>query len=83
MVWIEPVAASLWIYYLFINFFHSGLDMSPYLLGDAANQISAETPPLYDLHAVVYHYGNSYIGHYTNTAKAPSSEGLGKDYSEW
>ena len=58
--------------------------MSPYLLGDAANQlhVSAETPPLYDLHAVVYHYGNSYIGHYTNTAKAPSSEGLGKDDSE-
>ena len=57
--------------------------MTPYLLGEAANQLSAESPPLYDLHAVVYHYGNSYIGHYTNTAKAPSGEGLGKDYSEW
>ena len=57
--------------------------MTPYLLGEAANQLSAESPPLYDLHAVVYHYGNSYIGHYTNTAKASSSEGLGKDYSEW
>ena len=77
------ISFTINFYYLFIKIFHSGLDMSPYLLGDAANQISAETPPLYDLHAVVYHYGNSYIGHYTNTAKAPSSEGLGKDYSEW
>jgi hypothetical protein len=80
----EPVAElrSFSLSIIACLFFRSGLDMSPHLLGDAANQISAETPPLYDLHAVVYHYGNSYIGHYTNTAKAPSSEGLGKDYSE-
>ena len=43
------------------------------LLGDVANQISAETLPLYDLHAVVYHYGNSYIGHFTNMAKAANT----------
>ena len=56
--------------------------MSPYLLGEASKQISRDAPPLYDLYAVVYHYGNSYIGHYTNAAKAPSSEGLGENYSE-
>ena len=68
--------------FFLVKYFHSGLDMSPYLLGEAANQITPNSPPLYDLHAVVYHYGNSYIGHYTNTAKAPSSEGLGENYSE-
>ena len=66
----------------FASHFSSGLDMSRYLLGEAAKLVSSETPPLYDLYAVVYHYGNSYIGHYTNAAKPPSSEGLGEDYSE-
>ena len=57
--------------------------MSPYLLGDAAKLISPKSPPIYDLYAIVHHYGNSYIGHYVNTAKAPSSEGLGENYSEF
>ena len=56
--------------------------MSPYLLGEASKLVSSEAPPLYDLYAVVYHYGNSYIGHYANAAKAPSNEGLGENYSE-
>ena len=64
--------------------FHScsGLDMSPYLLGEASKLISRDAPPLYDLYSVVYHYGNSYIGHYCNLAKPPSNEGLGENYSE-
>ena len=41
--------------------------MSPYLLGDAAKDISPETPPIYDLYATVNHYGNIYIGHYVAT----------------
>lgn len=55
--------------------FFSGLDMSPYLLGDAANEIPPETPPIYDLYATVNHYGNIYIGHYVANVKPPSSQG--------
>lgn len=51
--------------------FFSGLDMSPYLLGDAANDIPPETPPIYDLYATVNHYGNIYIGHYVANVKPP------------
>jgi ubiquitin carboxyl-terminal hydrolase 19 len=56
-----------------VSFPLGGLDMSPYLLGDAAEEISPETPPIYDLYATVNHYGNIYIGHYVATVKPPLS----------
>lgn len=62
--------------------FCSKLDLSPYLLGEAAKQISPDNPPIYDLYASVYHYGNSYIGHYFTTVNPPGYEHLGEKYSE-
>ena len=46
--------------------------MSPYMLGEAANQISPEHPPIYDLYATVNHYGSVYIGHYVAFVHPPS-----------
>ena len=37
--------------------------MTPYILGEAANQITPDTAPIYDLYASVNHYGNVYLGH--------------------
>ena len=64
--------------YTFTKLSCRGLDMSPYLLGDAAEEISPETPPIYDLYATVNHYGNIYIGHYVATVKPPLSKEKGR-----
>ena len=48
-----------------------GLDMSPYMLGEAANQFTDDSPPIYDLYATVNHYGNVYLGHYASCVKPP------------
>ena len=52
--------------------------MSPYVLGEAADRISTESPPIYDLFAVVNHYGNVHLGHYAATIRSPvgDEEGL-------
>ncbi len=55
--------------------------MSPYMLGDAGKLVTPETPPLYDLYAVVNHYGAVHIGHYTAIVKPPCSEGTGENYN--
>ncbi len=57
--------------------------MSPYMLGDAGKLAATETPPLYDLYAVVNHYGAVHIGHYTAVVKPPCSEGEGDGCEEW
>ena len=53
--------------------------MSPYMLGDASKQITPDHPPLYDLYAIVNHYGVVHIGHYASMVKPPSTEGLEKN----
>ena len=60
-------------------FFHTfrGLDMTPYILGEAANQITPDTAPIYDLYATVNHYGNVYLGHYTASIKSPVGDSKG------
>ncbi len=55
--------------------------MSPYMLGDAANEIADDSPPVYDLYATVNHYGNVYVGHYAACVKppVPDSPEFGKE----
>ena len=55
--------------------------MTPYMLGDASKLISPEALPIYDLYAIVNHYGilQIDIGHYTAMVKPPSNEGLEKN----
>ena len=55
----------------------SGLDMSPYVLGEAAAQISAESPPIYDLFGVINHYGTVCAGHYASVIRSPVGDGEG------
>ena len=55
--------------------------MSPYLIGDAINQISSDCPPIYDLYATVNHYGAVYLGHYTALIKSPVGETKGNEKS--
>ena len=43
--------------------------MSPYML-DATPR--PDKPPIYDLYAVVNHYGNVYRGHYAAVVKPPT-----------
>ena len=51
--------------------------MTPYILGEAANQITPDTAPIYDLYATVNHYGNVYLGHYTASIKSPVGDSAG------
>ena len=48
-----------------INFPEEGLDMSPFFQGEDG---------IYDLFAVINHYGNVGYGHYTAYAKSPISK---------
>ena len=50
--------------------------MAPYILGEAATQITSET--LYDLYATVNHYGTVSLGHYTSTIKSPVGDRTGR-----
>jgi ubiquitin carboxyl-terminal hydrolase 19 len=65
----------------FVKFPLKGLDMSPYLFGDAINQITSDSPPLYDLYGTVNHYGAEYLGHYTSLIKSPVTSSQGT--TEW
>ena len=51
--------------------------MTPYILGEAANQITPDTAPIYDLYATVNHYGNVYLGHHTASIKSPVGDSTG------
>ncbi len=66
-----------WVLFHCFSLGYSGLDMSPYMLGDAGRMASTEAPPTYDLYAIVNHYGVVHIGHYTAMVKPPCSEGNG------
>lgn len=54
----------IFLWCLFVYF--RGLDLSPYLLGKGHDH---EPHPLYDLYAVVNHYGGILGGHYTSFVK--------------
>ena len=54
--------------------------MAPYILGEAATQITLET--LYDLYATVNHYGTVSLGHYTSTIKSPVGDKTGREKRE-
>ena len=45
--------------------------MSPYILGEAANQIDEDDPPIYDLYATANHYGDDHLGHYLAMVRPP------------
>ena len=45
--------------------------MSPYILGEAADQIDEEDPPIYDLYATVNHFGTNHLGHYLAIVRPP------------
>ena len=48
--------------------------MSPYMLDEASKHLLSDCPPIYDLYGIVYHFGNSYVGHYTAAARPPSDK---------
>lgn len=67
----------------FIEFPLRGLDMTPYMLGDAAQLVSSFNPPIYDLYAVANHYGNTYNGHYTTMVKPAGGLTNDRGEPEW
>ena len=56
-----------------IFFKNRNLDMTPFMLGEAASNLYSEAPPTYDLYATVNHYGAVYMGHYIAQIKPPFS----------
>ena len=57
---------------------HRGLEMSPYMLGDAAKNVTPDHSATYDLYATVNHYGTVSVGHYMSCVRPPTEEGGAK-----
>ncbi|KAL5474915.1 hypothetical protein EMCRGX_G026942 [Ephydatia muelleri] len=67
----------------YIEFPLRELDMTPYMLGDAAKLVTSANPPIYDLYAIANHYGNTYNGHYTTMVKPTGGLTGDKGEPEW
>jgi hypothetical protein len=59
-----------------VYIFFRGLDLSPYLIGKGHDN---DPPPLYDLYAVVNHYGGILGGHYTSFVRCSDTKDMKKN----
>lgn len=54
-----------------IAFIHRNLDLSKFCIGQKED---VQQPPIYDLYAVINHYGGMIGGHYTAYARLPNDK---------
>lgn len=70
-----PPACLLWnnyeMYFVPPALVHRNLDLSKFCIGQKDD---VQQPPIYDLYAVINHYGGMIGGHYTAYARLPSDK---------
>lgn len=59
------------MYIVSIAFVHRNLDLSKFCIGQKDD---VQQPPIYDLYAVINHYGGMIGGHYTAYARLPNDK---------
>lgn len=59
------------MYFVPIAFVHRNLDLSKFCIGQKED---VQQPPIYDLYAVINHYGGMIGGHYTAYARLPNDK---------